>query len=151
MKEVHGIEPAAGGVVMAVGPAAGAGGLPPKKDQFYGHSQGLWRSEDQVIKEVRALTGLGLKEAKRSGGRSSQTHQGKCRQGRSRSGPKTVGSCRGNRRDSVISAGIRLGSAEKGLEAEAGGFRSGQFSENTSRQISAGERFFHRSNFLRAK
>lgn len=68
LKEVHGIEPASGGAVMMAGPAAGGGG-----DEGGGAAEQtefdvvLTSFGDQkigVIKAVRAITGLGLKEAK---------------------------------------------------------------------------------------
>ncbi|UCC96293.1 MAG: 50S ribosomal protein L7/L12 [Phycisphaerales bacterium] len=64
LKEEHGIEPAAGAVMMA-GPAAGG----PAEEQeekttFDVILKEFGDKKIQVIKEVRALTGLGLKEAK---------------------------------------------------------------------------------------
>jgi len=65
LKEVHGIEPAAGGVVMAAGPAAGAGApAAEEKTSFTVILKAFGDQKIQVIKEVRAITGLGLKEAK---------------------------------------------------------------------------------------
>ncbi len=64
LKEVHGIEPAAGGVMMAAGPAAGAAEKPEEKTSFNVVLKAAGEKKIQVIKEVRALTGLGLKEAK---------------------------------------------------------------------------------------
>jgi len=67
LKEVHGIEPAAGGAVMIAGPAAAAGApaeAAPEKTTFDVILTGFGDKKIQVIKEVRALTGLGLKEAK---------------------------------------------------------------------------------------
>jgi large subunit ribosomal protein L7/L12 len=66
LKEVYGIEPAAGGAVMMAGPAA-AGAVAeaaPEKSTFDVILTGFGDKKIQVIKEVRALTGLGLKEAK---------------------------------------------------------------------------------------
>lgn len=67
LKEVHGIEPAAGAVVMA-GPAAGAAGAgaaaAEEKTSFDVILKEIGDKKIQVIKEVRALTALGLKEAK---------------------------------------------------------------------------------------
>ena len=66
LKEVHGIEPAAGGAVMVAGPAAG-GAAPAaavEKTSFDVILKSFGDKKIQVIKEVRALTGLGLKEAK---------------------------------------------------------------------------------------
>jgi large subunit ribosomal protein L7/L12 len=65
LKEVHGIEPAAGGAVMVAGPAAGAGEeAEVEKTSFNVILKEIGDKKIQVIKEVRALTGLGLKEAK---------------------------------------------------------------------------------------
>jgi large subunit ribosomal protein L7/L12 len=67
LKDVHGIEPAAGGAVMMAGPAAGAGAAAPVAEEKTSFNVVLKTSGDkkiQVIKEVRALTSLGLKEAK---------------------------------------------------------------------------------------
>jgi large subunit ribosomal protein L7/L12 len=65
LKEEYGIEPAAGGAVMVAGPAAQ--GQPEKAEEKTTFDVILKEFGDkkiQVIKEVRALTGLGLKEAK---------------------------------------------------------------------------------------
>ena len=65
LKEVHGIEPAAGGAVMMAGPAAGGGeAKEEEKTAFDVILKNAGDKKIQVIKEVRALTGLGLKEAK---------------------------------------------------------------------------------------
>lgn len=68
LKEEHGIEPAAGGAVMVAGPAAGAAGggeaAEEEKTSFNVVLKEIGEKKIQVIKEVRALTGLGLKEAK---------------------------------------------------------------------------------------
>ncbi len=67
LKEVYGIEPAAGGAVMVAGPAAGAGAAAeaaPEKSTFDVILTGFGDKKIQVIKEVRAITSLGLKEAK---------------------------------------------------------------------------------------
>jgi large subunit ribosomal protein L7/L12 len=67
LKEAHGIEPAAGGAVMVAGPAAGGAGAAPaaqEKTSFNVILKSFGEQKIQVIKEVRALTGLGLKEAK---------------------------------------------------------------------------------------
>jgi large subunit ribosomal protein L7/L12 len=66
LKEVHNIEPAGGGGVMMM--AAGAGGAaaeaPPEKTEFDVILTGFGENKIPVIKVVRAVTGLGLKEAK---------------------------------------------------------------------------------------
>jgi len=66
LKEVHGIEPAAGGAVMMAGPAAAgaAEGEAEEKSTFDVVLKEFGDKKIQVIKEVRAITGLGLKEAK---------------------------------------------------------------------------------------
>ncbi|MGE5293246.1 MAG: 50S ribosomal protein L7/L12 [Solirubrobacterales bacterium] len=66
LKEVYGIEPAAGGAVMMAGPAAGAGApaAAEEKSSFNVILTGFGTNKIQVIKVVRELTSLGLKEAK---------------------------------------------------------------------------------------
>jgi large subunit ribosomal protein L7/L12 len=64
LKEEHGIEPAAGGAVMVAGPAGDGGGGEVEKTSFDVILKEIGDKKIQVIKEVRALTGLGLKEAK---------------------------------------------------------------------------------------
>ena len=62
LKDVHGIEPAAGGaVMMAAGPAAEAAA---EKTEFDLVLTGFGDNKIAVIKVVRGATGLGLKEAK---------------------------------------------------------------------------------------
>ncbi|MCA8987543.1 MAG: 50S ribosomal protein L7/L12 [Planctomycetaceae bacterium] len=66
LKEVHGIEPAGGGVMMAVAPSGDAGGPAKVEEQteFNVILTGFGDQKIGVIKAVRAITGLGLKEAK---------------------------------------------------------------------------------------
>ena len=64
LKDEHGIEPAAGGAVMMAGPAAGGEAVEEEKTSFDVILKEIGDKKIQVIKEVRALTGLGLKEAK---------------------------------------------------------------------------------------
>jgi large subunit ribosomal protein L7/L12 len=66
LKDVHGIEPAAGGAVMMAGPAAGGAGAeaPAAKTEFDVVLDGFGDNKISVIKVVRQATGLGLKEAK---------------------------------------------------------------------------------------
>ena len=71
MEEVHKIKPAAGGaVMMAAGPGAGGGAAvaekPAEKTEFTVTLEGLAdpAKKINVIKVVREITGLGLKEAK---------------------------------------------------------------------------------------
>jgi large subunit ribosomal protein L7/L12 len=65
LKDEYGIEPAAGGaVMMAAGPAAAAGPAEEEKTDFDVVLLEAGPNKINVIKEVRAITGLGLKEAK---------------------------------------------------------------------------------------
>jgi large subunit ribosomal protein L7/L12 len=68
LKENYGIEPAGGGAVMMAGPGAGAGGgedeAAEEKTDFDVVLKSAGDKKIQVIKVVRAATGLGLKEAK---------------------------------------------------------------------------------------
>ncbi|MHC4885515.1 MAG: 50S ribosomal protein L7/L12 [Planctomycetota bacterium] len=65
LKDTHGIEPAAGGAVMVAGPAAGGGDAAdegPSAVTVVLATAG--QQKIQVIKALREITGLGLKEAK---------------------------------------------------------------------------------------
>ena len=66
LKDEYGIEPAAGGAVMMAGPAAGgdAGAAAEEQTEFNVILKAAGAQKINVIKEVRAITGLGLKEAK---------------------------------------------------------------------------------------
>jgi len=66
LKDEYGIEPAAGGAVMMAGPAAGgeAAAAEEEKTEFDVILKAAGAQKINVIKEVRAITGLGLKEAK---------------------------------------------------------------------------------------
>jgi large subunit ribosomal protein L7/L12 len=65
LKDEYGIEPAAGGaVMMAAGPAAAAAPAEEEKTEFDVVLKNAGAQKINVIKEVRAITGLGLKEAK---------------------------------------------------------------------------------------
>ena len=66
LKDKYGIEPAAGGAVMvAAGPAAGAAAAPAEEQtEFDVVLTDAGANKINVIKEVRTITGLGLKEAK---------------------------------------------------------------------------------------
>ena len=66
LEEVHKIKPAAGAVVAA-GPAAGAAGPAPaaaEQTEFSVVLESFGADKIKVIKVVREITGLGLKEAK---------------------------------------------------------------------------------------
>ena len=67
LKDTHGIEPAAGGAVMMATPGGGAGAAAEKAEEkttFDVVLKSGGEKKIQVIKVVRAATGLGLKEAK---------------------------------------------------------------------------------------
>ncbi|WP_238368194.1 50S ribosomal protein L7/L12 [Mesobacterium pallidum] len=66
LKDEYGIEPAAGGAVMMAGPAGGAdaGAAEEEQTEFDVILKSAGASKINVIKEVRGITGLGLKEAK---------------------------------------------------------------------------------------
>ena len=64
LKDKYGIEPAAGGAVMMAGPAADAGAAAEEQTEFDVILKSFGEKKINVIKEVRAITGLGLKEAK---------------------------------------------------------------------------------------
>jgi large subunit ribosomal protein L7/L12 len=65
LKDKYGIEPAAGAVAVAMPGAGGAGAAPvEEKTEFNVVLVEAGAKKIEVIKEVRAITGLGLKEAK---------------------------------------------------------------------------------------
>ena len=63
LKEEYGIEPAAAAVAVA-GPAAGGGDVAEAKTEFDVILKAAGGSKLAVVKLVKELTGLGLKEAK---------------------------------------------------------------------------------------
>lgn len=66
LKDKYGIEPAAGAVAMAMPAGGGAAAAEPEeeKTEFDVILMEAGEKKINVIKEVRAITGLGLKEAK---------------------------------------------------------------------------------------
>ena len=66
LKDEYGIEPAAGAAAVAAGPAAAAAPAEAAEEQteFDVILKSAGAQKINVIKEVRAITGLGLKEAK---------------------------------------------------------------------------------------
>lgn len=64
LKDEYDIEPAAGGAVMMAGPAEGGADAAEEQTEFDVILKSAGASKINVIKEVRAITGLGLKEAK---------------------------------------------------------------------------------------
>ena len=64
LKDEYGIEPAAGGAVMMAGGGDAGGAAAEEKTEFDVILVAAGASKINVIKEVRGITGLGLKEAK---------------------------------------------------------------------------------------
>ncbi|MFM8744186.1 MAG: 50S ribosomal protein L7/L12 [Cytophagales bacterium] len=64
LKETYGIEPAAAAVAVAAGPAAGGGAAAAEKTNFDVVLKSPGANKPQIVKLVKELTGLGLKEAK---------------------------------------------------------------------------------------
>ena len=69
LKDEYGIEPAAGGAVMVAGASGASGGeggaeSGEEKSEFNVILKAAGDKKINVIKEVRTITGLGLKEAK---------------------------------------------------------------------------------------
>ena len=64
LKDKYGIEPAAGGAVMMAGPAAAPAAAAEEQTEFDVVLTDAGANKINVIKEVRTITGLGLKEAK---------------------------------------------------------------------------------------
>ncbi len=78
LKDKHGIEPAAGAVAVAAGPAVAE--AVEEQTEFDVILKSYGEKKINVIKEVRALTGLGLKEAKdlvEAGGKAVKEGVGK--------------------------------------------------------------------------
>ena len=64
LKDIYGIEPASGGGVMMVADGGGGAAAAEEQTEFSVILTGFGDKKIPVIKEVRALTGMGLKEAK---------------------------------------------------------------------------------------
>lgn len=64
LKEEYGIEPAAAAVAVAAGPAAGGAAAAEEKTAFNVILKSGGANKLNVVKIVKDLTGLGLKEAK---------------------------------------------------------------------------------------
>jgi len=64
LKETYGIEPAAAAVAVAAGPAAGGEAAAEEKTSFDVILKSAGAQKLAVVKVVKELTGLGLKEAK---------------------------------------------------------------------------------------
>ena len=64
LKDEYGIEPAAAAAVAIAGPGGGDGGAEEEKSEFDVILKAAGGSKLAVVKLVKELTGLGLKEAK---------------------------------------------------------------------------------------
>ncbi len=64
LKDEYGIEPAAAAVAVAAGPAAAGGDAAAEQTEFDVILSSAGAAKLQVVKEVKTITGLGLKEAK---------------------------------------------------------------------------------------
>ncbi len=64
LKEEYGIEPAAAAVAVAAAPAAEGGAAAAEKTSFDVILKSAGQAKLQVVKVVKDITGLGLKEAK---------------------------------------------------------------------------------------
>ena len=64
LKDEYGIEPAAAAVAVTAGPAAGGGEAAAEKTEFDVILKSAGDNKLAVVKLVKDLTGLGLKEAK---------------------------------------------------------------------------------------
>ncbi|HHH49652.1 MAG TPA: 50S ribosomal protein L7/L12 [Saprospiraceae bacterium] len=64
LKDEHGIEPAAAAVAVAAGPGAGGGDAAAEQTEFDVILTSAGGTKLQVVKEVKNLLGVGLKDAK---------------------------------------------------------------------------------------
>lgn len=64
LKDEYGIEPAAAAVAVAAGPGGGGGDAAAEKTEFDVVLKSAGAAKLKVVKEVKNLLGLGLKEAK---------------------------------------------------------------------------------------
>lgn len=64
LKDEYGIEPAAAAVAVAAGPAADAGPAVEAQTEFDVILKSAGAAKLEVVKQVKTLVGLGLKEAK---------------------------------------------------------------------------------------
>jgi len=64
LKETYGIEPAAAAVAVAAGPGAAGGDAAAEKTEFDVMLKSAGAGKLKVVKEIKTLLGVGLKEAK---------------------------------------------------------------------------------------
>ena len=64
LKDEYGIEPAAAAVAVSAGPAAASADAPVEKTEFDIHLTSAGANKLAIVKEVKTLLNLGLKEAK---------------------------------------------------------------------------------------
>ena len=94
LEDKFGVSAAAPVAMMAGVPAGGDAGAAEEKTEFDVILTAFGDKKIQVIKEVRAITGLGLKEAKELVEECSQSCQRRHRQGRSRKNQSPTGRSR---------------------------------------------------------
>jgi large subunit ribosomal protein L7/L12 len=103
MEEKFGVSAAA---AVAAAPAAAVAAAPvEEKTEFDVVMSSFGEKKVEVIKVVRALTGLGLKEAKDAGGRRALLDQGRYSQGRGRGHQEEAGRRRRQGRRQVSAPG----------------------------------------------
>ncbi len=110
LKDEYGIEPAAGAVAMAAGPASAAPAeAAEEQTEFDVILKAAGAQKINVIKEVRAITGLGLKEAKDSRRGWRQGRQGRRLQDRGRGDSEEARRrWRGSRAEVTIERNLKL-------------------------------------------
>ena len=116
MEEKFGVSAAA--PVAAAGAAAPAAAAEEEKTEFDVVLKDVGSEKIKVIKVVREITGLGLKEAKDAGRRRPQDPEGSRLQGRRREDQGQAGRSRRDRRDQVIfrcSGSMKAPSVRMGL------------------------------------
>jgi len=64
LKDDYGIEPAAAAVAVAAGPGGGGGDAPAEKTEFDVMLNSAGAAKLKVVKEVKGILGVGLKDAK---------------------------------------------------------------------------------------
>jgi len=79
LKEEYGIEPAAAAVAVAGGGAAGGGEQAEEQSEFDVILKAPGGSKLAVVKLVKELTGLGLKDAKALVDGAPSSREGRCR------------------------------------------------------------------------
>ena len=118
LEEKLGVSAAAAAVAAAPAAAAAAAAAPvEEKTEFTVVLTAAGANKINVIKAVREVTSLGLKEAKDLVDGAPKTDQGRRQQGRSRDHQEEVHRCRRHRRSEVDRTRVRGGWSLDGLAA----------------------------------